>query len=110
MNEKHDFRTPTPVYAQTFAPQHVLDDSFGRFPDYMSLIVDVFSFKHPPLKTIITRFSDTSDLRAALNQAKQAITDSDLPEQTKTEVLELLSDEQNMLSFSQVAKNSVIKI
>ncbi|MBC8719585.1 hypothetical protein [Ochrobactrum sp. Marseille-Q0166] len=110
MNEEHNYRYTKSMFERTLAPQQVLDDSFGRFPDYMNLIADVFSFEHPPLKTIITRFCDSSSLRAALDQAGQTITNSDLPEQTKTEVLQLLHDEQNMLSFSQVAKSSVIKI
>ncbi len=88
-----------------------IENEAGRFPAQMLLIPNVFEFSFWEYKSLLnTVFSSNADLLAALHKTRDLISDSNLEDPTKTEVLDLLRDEIEVVAYSHTARCSVISM
>lgn len=88
-----------------------IENDAGRFPSQMLLIPNLFEFSFAEYETILhTTFSANADLLAALHKTMTFVEGSDIDEALKGEVLQLIEEEFEVVSFSQAARCSVISM
>lgn len=88
----------------------LIDDAFGKFPDHMQLVPDVFVFSHDNILDILSRFKNNSDVMIAFDALTEIILSSDLPEDEKNNIIDLLNEEREIINFSEIARGSVLAI
>ncbi|OED49564.1 hypothetical protein [Leisingera sp. S232] len=76
----------------------------------MQLIANVFQFSHEEISDVIRRLNTGESLGVALAEARQFIAESELPEDDKDMLIQLLLEEEQVLLFSRTARNSVVEI
>jgi len=88
----------------------LIDDEFGRFPRYMSLAPDVFSFSYDEALKATKRFKNNSDIAQALETLRQFILASELPDEQKEELAQLISEEMEVISYAVISRTCVVSI
>ncbi|MCP1846104.1 multidrug efflux pump subunit AcrB [Bradyrhizobium sp. USDA 4524] len=88
----------------------MIDNDLGKFPVHMTFVGDVFTFSHAEVARVACRFRNNSDLLEALSQVKNAISVSELPDEDRMTLINLLDEERQIISFSMIARNSVIAV
>lgn len=91
------------------APSSV-DNEFGKFPRYMSLVPDVFSFSFEEALRLIGRFRNNAELTQALEALTQHIAASELPEEQAEELTQLIGEEMQVLSYAVISRTCVVPI
>ncbi|UWQ81777.1 hypothetical protein K3725_21355 (plasmid) [Leisingera sp. S132] len=86
------------------------EGSQERLPKHMQLISNVFQFSHAEISDVIRRLNTGESLGAAIAEAARFVADSDLPDEDKDLLLQLLHEEEQVLQFSRTARNSVVEI
>ncbi|WP_011579472.1 MULTISPECIES: hypothetical protein [Chelativorans] len=89
---------------------NLIDDEFGKFPRYMSLIPDVFSFSYEEAFKATKRFKNNSDLAQAFETLREFVLASELPDEQKDELAQLISDEMEVISYAVVSRTCVVSI
>ena len=88
-----------------------IENEAGRFPAQMLLIPNVFEFSFWEYKALLnTAFSSNAELLGALRKTSEFVEASDLDEPLKTEVLQLIQDELDVVTYSHSARCSVISM
>lgn len=87
-----------------------LDNAFGRFPSHMGLVANVFEFSHAEANLVSERFQNISDLLGILEQSRAAIRASNLPDEQKITIIDLLHEEADVILFSLTSRSSVVAI
>lgn len=90
--------------------QPTVDNDLGKFPRYMNLVGDVFSFSHLDATTAGRRFHSSCEFLGAIDQVARLIAVSQLSQQDKTTLVHLLGEEREVISFSVISRNGVIAI
>jgi len=88
----------------------VIDNEFGKFPRYMSLTPDVFSFSYDDALKVVERFKNNADLSQALQTLMQFVGDSDLPEEQRNELIQLISEEIEVISYAVISRSAVVPV
>ena len=79
-------------------------------PKHLQLITNVFQFSHAEIFDVIKRLNTGESLENALTEARQYVAASELPENDKNILIQLLHEEEQVLLFSRTASNSVVEI
>ncbi|WP_028032365.1 hypothetical protein [Chelativorans sp. J32] len=87
-----------------------IDDEFGKFPRYMSLVPDVFSFSYEEALKAASRFRTEANLSQAFNALLEFILASDLPDEQKESLAQLISEEMEVISYAVVSRTCVVSI
>ena len=81
-----------------------------RLPKHLQLITNVFQFSHAEIFDVVRRLNTGESLENALAEARQYVAASELPENDKNILIQLLHEEEQVLLFSRTARNSVVEI
>ncbi|WP_176086029.1 hypothetical protein [Martelella sp. HB161492] len=84
--------------------------SIDIFPEYMNLVKNVFQFDIIDTENINKRFPTNSEMIDAMTELSLHIDGSDLDEDLKAELLELIDQERDVITFSEISRNSVVAI
>ncbi|RCS21358.1 hypothetical protein DUT91_24690 [Phyllobacterium salinisoli] len=87
-----------------------IDNEFGKFPSHMRNVRNVFEFSFAPADQVAKRFRNNGDIMRAFDKALQTIMETSLPDEEKKILNKLLADEKDVVSFSQLARNSIIAL
>ncbi|WP_173932887.1 hypothetical protein [Chelativorans sp. Marseille-P2723] len=87
-----------------------LDNEFGKFPRYMSLVADVFSFSFDEAFKVVERFRNNAELTQALEVLLQYVGNSDLPEGQKEDVMRLIGEEMEVIAYAVISRSCVVPI
>lgn len=86
-----------------------VESEAGRFPAQMLLIPKVFDFSFLQHRELLdTTFNSNAELLLALQNTMDFVQSSDLDEVLRSEVVQLIEDEVDVMSYSQTARCSVI--
>jgi len=88
----------------------IIDNEFGKFPRYMSLAPDVFSFSYEEAFSLVRRLRNNADLTQAFETLMQFIAASDLPEEQKEELMRLVGEEMEVISYAVISRTCVVPI
>lgn len=87
-----------------------IEDSSERFPPQMLLVREVFSYSFEEAAKVTRRFGSNAELMDVIQQVRDFIAKSDLPEDGKMLLDALLQEEIEVMSFSQTSRSSVISL
>lgn len=87
-----------------------IDNEFGKFPRYMSLAPDVFAFSFEEAMQGVRRLRNNADLIQAFEALIQLVVEADLPLEEKEELLQLIAEEQEVISFAVISRTCVVSI
>ncbi len=87
-----------------------IDNEFGTFPRYLNLVPDVFGFSYEEALRLVSRFRNNADLTHALETLMQAVAGSDLPEEQREELMQLVTEETEVMSYAVVSRSCVVPI
>lgn len=89
---------------------NTIDNEFGKFPRYMTLVPDVFSFSFDEAMQAIRRFKNNADLTQAFATLSQVIAQADMPQKQKDELMQLVAQEQEVISYAVISRTCVVPI
>ena len=87
-----------------------IEDSSERFPPQMLLVREVFSYSFEDAAKVTERFGSNAELLDVIQQVREYIAQSELPEDGKMLLDALLQEETEVMSFSQTSRCSVISL
>lgn len=87
-----------------------IDNEFGKFPRYMTLVPDVFAFSFEEAMQVIRRFKNNADLTQAFMTLLQTIAQADMPQEQKDELMQLIAEEQEVISYAVISRTCVVPI
>ncbi|TPW28846.1 hypothetical protein FJU08_16080 [Martelella alba] len=80
------------------------------FPEYMNLVKNIFYFDIIDTTKINKRFPTNAEMIDAMTELSLHVDSSDLDEDLKAELLELIDQERDVIAFSEISRNSVVAI
>jgi hypothetical protein len=87
-----------------------IEDKAERYPLQMMMVREVFSFSPDAASRISAQFQTQAEFLDAINRLRDHIGSSGLPEHNRAILDSLLTDEIEVISFSQTSRCSVISI
>lgn len=92
-------------------PSHIakVEDDADVFPEQMLLLPMIFEYSFIEIDEFASSaFSNSSEILARMDSLRNAISQSALSENDKEELLQLVDEEQEVITYSQSARSSVI--
>ncbi len=87
-----------------------LDNEFGKFPRYLNLVPDVLSFSYDESLKLVERLRNNTDLTRALETFRTFVANSELSEDLKEELLKLIREEEEVMTYAVISRNCVVSI
>ncbi|WP_299211300.1 hypothetical protein [uncultured Tateyamaria sp.] len=87
-----------------------LQEKYENFPSYMLTAPDVFKFEHMRSTAAAMKLRNHADLSDLLQRTLKDIEASDLPEDAKSELREMIAEEEVVVSFSQISRRCIVTL